>query len=181
MSKKMQQNIILFIIVASGLAYVYYNYLYVPLNQKYEDSVQRLEKTEKRLNEMKRRALELPKLLAEMKMLEQEVADLESLLPKEKEIPDLLRTVTRVAQKHQLRLSAISPDKISAQPNYNELPFQLTVQGTYHNVARFLAEIGQETRILTTRNLNFTAAQGTKENPVTANVTFTLSAYTFKE
>lgn len=180
MTKKMQQNLIMVALVFFGTIFVYYKYLYSPLVNKYKEMYTKVEQTEKRLNEIKRRALELPRLQAEMKQLEMEVALLEKRLPKDKEIPELLRTLTKTAQRYQLKVISISPGGVTPQANYNEVPFQITLQGTYHAFACFLSELGQESRILSERNLSMTANAGTKESPATINANFTLIAYTFK-
>jgi type IV pilus assembly protein PilO len=181
MTKKIQQNLILLLLLSGGILFVYLKYLIGPLNAKYDQTVQNIQQTESKLNEMRRRALELPRLQADMKLLEQEVTDLEKLLPRDKEVPELLRTITKSAQRYQLKISVFAPSGISTQANYNEVLFQINLQGTYHALAHFLAELGQQPRILSVRNVNFAATPSTKENMSTVNVTFMLVAYTFKE
>jgi len=183
MTKQLQQNLIALAIFFVALCFVYYKYLVTPLKLKFNDSLQQRQQTEERLNEMKRRAMELPKLQAEMKLLEEEVSSLEKLLPKDKEIPNLLRIVTKTAQRYQLKIVNFSPVGMSAQANYNEVPFQMTVQGTYHGLAHFLSELGQESRILSARDIVLSTGQQTAQkggDPVTINASFTLVAYTFK-
>jgi len=180
MTKKIQQNLIVLAIGFIALSFIYYKYLITPLQLKYRDSASKLQQVEQKLEEMKMRAMELPKLQAEMKVLELEVAGLEKLLPKEKEIPELLRMVTKTAQKYQLKISNFSPNPIASLSNYNEIPFKITLQGTYHSFAQFLAELGQEPRILSARDIVINANQPSKENPATINVNFLLVAYTFK-
>lgn len=182
MTKKMQQNIIFMVLVLGGLLFVYTRLLMKPLNEKFTDASTRLVQTETKLAEMKQRALTLPQLQADMKFLEAEVSDLEKLLPKEKEAPGLLRTVTNLAKKNGVRIANIVPGAIVSQPNYNELPYQMTISGTYHSVARFLTDIGQSSRVLSTKNILFSFLSGgnSKENPHSITVTFTLTAYTFK-
>lgn len=179
MTKKLQQQIILIVIFAAGGIYGYYNYLLGPMQEKYKASLENLKKTETRLAEIRRRAMELPKLRSEMALLEKEVADLEKLLPKDREIPDLLRTITKTAQRYKLKIGNISPAPIVSQNNYNEVPFQITLRGVYHSLGFFLAEIGQEPRILSTRNITYSAGQASEEGTL-LNVSFTLVAYTFK-
>lgn len=179
MTKKLQQNLIVLAVFAIFAVFVYFKYLMAPLDMKYKNSLQKLSQTESRLEEMKRRALELPKLQAEMKMLELEVAELEQRLPKNREIPELLRMVTKTAQRYHLRITNFAPSPMAQQSNYNEIPFQITMQGTYHSLAHFLSDLGQESRILHAHNINYSAGIN-KENDTTINVSFTLIAYTFK-
>lgn len=180
MSKKMQQNLIALGACFVALVFIYYSYLLSPINKKYSDELQRLSDTEAKLAEMKKRALELPKLQAEMTVLQQEVEDLGKMLPKDKEIPKLLKTVTKISQRYHLKVTNITPMPVVAQANYNEIPFQLTVTGTYHGLARFLSELGQESRILNSKSLNYSGIAPSGKEKNTINVNFTLYAYTFK-
>ena len=180
MTKNIQNNLIILVVLTAFLAFGYFKYIISPLNAKYSEGLKKLKLVESKLADTKRKALELPKLQADMKNLEMQVADLEKLLPKDKDIPDLLRIVTKTAQKYQLRITNITPGSVTSQANYNEIPFQMTVQGTYHALAYFLSDIGQESRILSVKNVNFASNTQTKENTNTVNVNFTLIAYTFK-
>jgi len=176
----MQQNLIVLAITFVALIFVYFSYLIAPLKRRYAETTIRLANTESKLTDMRKRALELPKLQADMAFLEQEVEDLGNRLPKEKEIPSLLRTMTKTAQKYHLKITNITPQPMAAQPSYNEVPFQITLSGTYHSLAHFLAELGQESRILSEKNINFTPGSSGKENTTTINANFVLIAYTFK-
>jgi type IV pilus assembly protein PilO len=180
MDKSTQQNLIALLIGFIVVVFLYYKFLIVPLDNKYADSIDNLKQAQGRLTDMKRRALELPKLQSEMKQLESEVSDLEKRLPKDKEIPGLLRTITKTGQRFQLRINTITPGAIVNAATYNEVPFQISAQGTYHNIANFFSEIGQDSRILSIKDVNYTALAPTKDNANTVNIIFTLIAYTFK-
>lgn len=180
MDKNTRQNIVALIIGFVLAVFFYYKFLIVPLDKKYSDSVDNLKQTQARLGDMKRRALELPKLQSEMKLLESEVSALEKRLPKDKEIPGLLRTITKTGQHFQIKIISIAPSAVVTALNYNEVPFQISAQGTYHNLANFFAEIGQDSRILSIKDVTYNVFSPTKDNPSTVSVTFGLIAYTFK-
>ena len=180
MTKNIQKNLIILVVLIAGLGFGYFNYLIAPLNARYKENLSKLDQIESKLADTKKKALELPKLQADMKNLEMEVADLEKMLPKDKDVPSLIRIITKTAQKYQLSVSNITPGALVSQPNYNEIPFQMTMQGTYHSVAYFLDDIGQESRILSVKNINFVSNNPSKDNPSTVNVNCILVAYTFK-
>jgi type IV pilus assembly protein PilO len=115
-----------------------------------------------------------------MKVLQTQVSDLEKLLPKEKQIPQLLRAITKSAQQYQLKITQITPQPIVAKANYSELPFQLSVQGNFHTLALFLTDLGQGSRLMSARNVVFSQPQQAKDASVSLSATFTLVAYTFK-
>ncbi|MFH1368253.1 MAG: type 4a pilus biogenesis protein PilO [Elusimicrobiota bacterium] len=181
MSKKMQQNLIVLGVCFIAMIFIYYSYLLSPLRKKYADEEKKLADIQLRISEMSQRALELPKLQAEMTFLQQEVEDLGKMLPKDKDVPVLLKTITKISQKYRLKVSNISPQSVVSLANYNEIPFLLTLTGTYHSLAQFLAEIGQESRILNSKNVAFSASGDTSKGAkTTISVNFTLMAYTFK-
>lgn len=180
MTKQIQQTLIAVAIFLGCAIFVYFKYLITPLEKKHQESIQKLENINRKLAEMKRRAQELPKLQMEMKYLEQEVALLEDLLPKEKGTQDLLRIITKNAQNLGISILNISPTGVSAKPNYNEIPFKVTVNGSYHALALFLSNLGQEPRILSTRNLSIKSYASKDKDDKTITANFELIAYTFK-
>lgn len=180
MNKQIQQLIFMLILMA-GAAFLFFNFVVSPKLTQIEQAKQKRLETRARLKEMKVRALELPRLEAEMKILTQEVLGLEKQLPKEAEIPELLRTIIRTAQKYSIKITNIAPPaKPVEQQNYNELPFEITLQGSYHSLAHFMSDLGQEPRILNSKNVKLSGQAQSKENNNTVNVNFTLVAYTFK-
>ena len=176
----MQQNFIFLVLVFAGMLYVYSKYLIGPLNIKHKQAQETLAQTEQKLSDMKRRALELPRLQAEMKYLEDEVKGLEKLLPKDKDMPQLIRMITKTAQRFKISVKNITPGSVTAMSNYDEYPFQISLQGSYHSLAHFLSELAQDERILNFRDLSFSGKAPSKEDPDTINVNFTLVAFTFK-
>lgn len=180
MTKQMQQNLIAMVIFLGMTIFVYFKYLISPMEIKYKETVDKLKQTNSKLTEMKRRAQELPKLQMEMKLLKEEVAVLEKRLPKEKGIQDLLRTITKTAQEYDLSVSNFAPGRIVTKANYNEIPFTINLKGSFHRLAQFLTDLGQESRILSARKLNLSANSGTKDSNITINANFEIIAYTFK-
>lgn len=180
MTKQMIQNIIVMILFLVLIAYAGNRYLLGPQKIKYNDAWTKLDQTQKKLAEMQQRALDLPRLRAEKELLDKEVAELEKLLPLEKEIPQLLRSMTRTAQQYQLKITQITPQAVVPQTNYNELPFLITMQGSYHSLGHFLGDMGQGGRLLSSRNLTISPIGATKNGPTNITATFVLVAYTFK-
>jgi type IV pilus assembly protein PilO len=180
MTKKMQQNIIFMALIAFGMFYIYSKLLIGPLDKQYKIAQDSLAQSEQKLTDMKRRALELPRLQAEMAYLEDEVKDLEKLLPKDKDVPQLIRMITKTAQHYKIDIKTIAPATMNQMPNYTEYPFHISMQCSYSSLAHFFSELAQDERILNFRDVNFSGQAPTKEDPDTISVTFTLVAFTFK-
>ncbi|MCX5781598.1 MAG: type 4a pilus biogenesis protein PilO [Elusimicrobia bacterium] len=182
MTNKIKQQLVFILLIFVGAGFCYFNYILQPLDKKYNEAAIKLNQVETKLAELKIRAMELPKLKAEMESLQKEVAVLEKLLPQNKEIPGLLRTIARKAQRYNLQINVLTPAKIAPMEHYNELPFQVNLRGKYHPLAHFLADIGQEMRLMSVRSVNMNYSGSTDKND-TLNIVsdFTLIAYTYKE
>jgi type IV pilus assembly protein PilO len=180
MNKQIQQLVVMVILLGLCI-FLFVNFLVQPKNTEIEQAKQKRLETRARLVEMQQRALELPKLEAEMQVLKFEVEGLEKQLPRDAEIPELIRMITRTAQKYSIKVTNIAPPvKPVEQPNYNELPFEITLQGSYHALANFLADLGSEARILNARNVKMSVQSQSKDSSNTINVNFTLVAFTFR-
>ena len=182
MTNRVKQSLIIIYTVFFGAIFCYYTYLFKPLNDRYKDAANRLNLEQTKLASLRIRVQDLPKLKAETEMLHQEVDRLAKLLPQHEEIPGLLRIITKRAQKNELQINTLSPGKISSQQNLNEIPFQVYLKGRYHSLARFLADIGQEARIISVRDLNMTYFGSTnKKEQHNLSSDFVLLSYTYSE
>ncbi|MCB4790761.1 MAG: type 4a pilus biogenesis protein PilO [Elusimicrobia bacterium] len=178
MTKQLIQKLVGVGIFIVFFVIVYFKYLAAPLDQKYRESSEQLNNIETKVASMKQKAKELPKLQKEMKLLEEEVAELGKRLPKEKGIQELLRIITKDSQNYHLNVLSFSPNPVAEKSNYFEIPFRVSVKGTYHSLAQFLSDLGQESRIISAKNLEMSADTSSKNNSITAS--FSIIAYTFK-
>lgn len=70
------------------------------------------------------------------------------LLPNEKEIPNLLRTITALGLDSGLEFVLFSPKSEVPKEFYYEIPVSIQVIGKYHNVAKFFDKVGRMDRIV---------------------------------
>lgn len=102
--------------------------------------------------------------------LEQEVKALEALLqqtilklPAEKEIPSLLKRVAGLGWETDLDVAMFKPGSPVAKEFYTEVPVQLKVLGTYHNLGTLFERLGRLERIVNVADLTIRpAAKGQK-------------------
>jgi type IV pilus assembly protein PilO len=127
----------------------------------------------------KKLAAEIDFLREKSRLLELEVSDLQKRLPKSKDIPDLLRRITRNAQRFGVKIRNFQPRPAVAQTEYDELPFDLSMTSNFHSLGNFFAEIGQEERLLAVRNLSLSVQKGTDKS-ITVGGTFKVIAYMAK-
>ncbi|RLB24608.1 MAG: hypothetical protein DRG76_00905 [Deltaproteobacteria bacterium] len=103
---------------------------------------------ERKLNQARIRAKNLKKFKAELKEVDAQFKEALKLLPNEKEIPSLLRSITQLGADSDLTFVLFSPKKERVKAFYVEIPVAMEVRGTYHNVATFFYKVGRMDRIV---------------------------------
>lgn len=175
-----QQKVLLFIL--GGLVFfMFYKYLYGPLGLKLKKVKDELVTKEAKLTIARARANRLDQLMSDYELLRVKVAEAEKRLPREKEIPRLLRDVTSAGRKFKIDIADFRPRKEEEQEYYVSHPFLITLDTGYHNLANFLAEIGQYERIFHIKNLGLTPILGEGDKLKGVAADFQLYTYTFRE
>jgi len=108
------------------------------------------------LEERDRKTLET----ARMQDREQEVAELDrqlklaiTRLPDQQEIPDLLSSISNLGRDSGLDILIFRQKPEGYQEFYAEVPVDMQVRGTYHQVASFFDEVGRLDRIVNVSNI----------------------------
>ncbi len=101
-----------------------------------------------------------PRLEQELKLLEAELQRTVQQLPTDREIPSLLKRVAGLGQEADLDVTLFKPGTPTAKEFYTEIPVQLKVMGTYHNLGLFFERLGRLERIVNVADL--TMRQATK-------------------
>lgn len=124
----------------------------------------------------------LPALERECAEVHQRWEEMSDLLPTSKEIASLLSKVTMAGQESGIHFALFQPGAPREQEFYTVYPVQLRVEGGYHSVGRFLAEVANLDRIVNIVDLNMSAMEPDKQNPErTIVASFTAETYAFKE
>lgn len=90
----------------------------------------------------------LPKFEKEVARLDIELKKALLQLPNEKEIDHLLAQVSDLGRDAGLDIRLFKPDNERKKDYYAEVPVQLEVAGTYHQIATFFDEVGHMDRIV---------------------------------
>ena len=176
-----QQKVLLGILGVFVL-FIFYKYFYNPIGLKVSKVKNELATKQAKLTVARERANRLDELKADYELLKVKVEKAEKKLPREKEIPRLLREVTGAGRKFKIDISGFEPRPEEPQEYYISHPFEMSLETQYHNLANFLAEIGQLERIFHIRNLSLIPtleSESQKLKGITAG--FQLYTYTFKE
>lgn len=101
----------------------------------------------------RRIAKDLPRYKAEVATLEVQLERALQELPDERDIPDLLKAIADRAKNTGLEVALFRPDPEQAQEFFVEIPVRMSVEGSFHQVASFLDEVGRMARIVNVRGI----------------------------
>ncbi len=99
----------------------------------------------------------LPKKKAEYAQLQERLKDLVKQMPEQKDIPNLLRNVSAIAQETKLRIKYFEPKDMQVQEFYSELPFEIRYTGPYHTIGYFFDGVRRLDRIINITTFAFEA------------------------
>lgn len=175
------QKILLSAVASCGVLGVFFFTHLVPFGypNRQEQIVALKAEHEKKSTELARAratVADLPRFEAEYEQLHARWELAAELLPADRQMPALLRKITLAGQQSGVEFVTFRPNGIKPQDHYTELPLQLHVQGGYHQVGSFLAELANMRRIVTVSNLSLkTYPQGDQYKTTAAE--FNASAY----
>ncbi|MCI0432398.1 MAG: type 4a pilus biogenesis protein PilO [Gemmatimonadetes bacterium] len=97
-----------------------------------------------------------PDLERRLAIYEQHMRQLEELIPRREEVSELLHSMSLRAQAARLDLTKMRPEANDPGPFYTRQVYEVSVKGTYHDVGRFLTDVGSLSRIVTPTDLRIT-------------------------
>ncbi|HXS99162.1 MAG TPA: type 4a pilus biogenesis protein PilO [Elusimicrobiota bacterium] len=176
LSKQQQQYLGAGAVLLAVGAGVYVKFFWMPISQKMSDLSGQIEQIDSKIAKATAQASRLQRLQADLAKLNQDAVEAERRLPKAKDVPDVLVTLSTLAQQNRVDVMSFSPGPTKSQQFFTELSYPMTVKGSYHNIGRFLAAIALEERIFNVKDVVYPSAGA--DGAMT--VSFTLLTYQYK-
>lgn len=176
LSKQEQQYVgaAIFAVVLVAAAYV--KFFWLPISAAKAEARVKIAESEAKIDKAKKQAARLERLQQELNVLNEQAVQAELRLPRSKSVPDMLVTLSAVAQKQRVAILSFSPGPVKTQQFFMELNYPVSIRGTYHNIGRFLAALALEQRIFNVQSVNYPSPDSTGEMVIT----FTLLSYQYK-
>jgi type IV pilus assembly protein PilO len=165
--------VVLLLLVVGGFVYS----LYLPKHEEYQQVLQTAETLQAKLEQDRRIARDLPKFEAEYQRMQEQLSEALTQLPNEKEIPTLLTNIASLAKDQGLDVLRFKPGGEVAKGFYAEVPVELKLSGSFHQIALFFQEVGELPRIVNLGNLTM---GGAKTADGQTNLTVDCLATTFR-
>lgn len=144
-----QQRRLLIGLVPLLAVFAYWYFLHGTYVEELGAMETRLETLETRNTQARLRAPQSRELEERLVRFERHIERLEALVPRGEEVSQLLNTISERADQIGVSLARFTPAQADRGTHYSRRTFEMTVQGTYHEIGRFLAEIGSLPRIIT--------------------------------
>jgi type IV pilus assembly protein PilO len=154
LKRPIYQRVLVLVLLLVLLVAGFYYGLYEGQLTEMQNLEKRLTTSEAKLAESRRIAANLPAFKAEYERLQAQLKDALSELPDKKEIPTLLRNIGKLASDQGLDVLTFTPAGEVDKGFYAEVPVDLKLNGSYHDVALFFDAVGNLPRIVNIGNLS---------------------------
>jgi type IV pilus assembly protein PilO len=129
--------------------------LYQPKLKQLKDLQLKVDELHAQVQENKKIADNLPRYKSDYAQLQKELESALTELPNQKEIPTLLTSITSAGKGAGLEFLSFRPKPEEPKDFYSAVPVDISVAGTFHNVANFFVAVGNLPRIVNMNNVAF--------------------------
>ncbi|HBA61749.1 MAG TPA: hypothetical protein DCZ92_13250 [Elusimicrobia bacterium] len=176
MTKEQMGQLAAGVLFGAFFIYVYFVYFWMPLGKTITEKTKKVAKIEADILNAKAQKAKYKNLEGKLVSLQLEKDAAQKKLPRERKLPDLLRTVTDLSKKYKVNVRSMAPAGSAQVEYFLKVSYSISVSGNYHDLGRFLTAIGIEERILTPENVGIRA---TGNPDASCEVSFTLVAYQY--
>lgn len=156
-----------------------YYVIFTDLQVQIDGQRAELAELQKKIDEGRAAERSLAQFREEVNRLQLDLDKLLKVLPTRMNTEDLLRRLRTLTEQGDFKLLRFAPGSRSQQEFYYEWPIQITLDGTYHNLARFFDRISRFSRIINIENLRVSSRPA---DPVrTIGATFTMKTFIYIE
>ena len=161
-----------YIVIAIIIFGLFYFFYYKPKNQELVELREKRIQTENEVVELKRQKEELDQIEVELANMRVKLKELETIIPKEEEIADILNRIEQLANDSRLNIDKFIPRPLVQQEFYAEKPIDIEITGNYHNLAIFFNRLSNFARLFTIPNFSIKSMRNqTDTNTITAATT----------
>lgn len=136
-----------------GLLALDYFFLYSPQSLTISQLTENIGNMQKERDKKKQLVANLPKLEQQLKELDGRLKQAVAQLPDQKEIADLLSSISSKARESGLEILIFRPRGENPQDFYSEIPVDVVVRGGFHELVAFFDEVGRLHRLVNIRNI----------------------------
>ncbi len=169
-------HLILAVVIFGIIFFVYFK----PRNNELKSLKEERMRTEQEVETLKVKKRQLDKIEKEIVMLSRTLNELEAIIPKRKEIWDILRKMQQLALNSRLNIVKFLPKGEIDKEFYYEWPISIEITGSYHNLAIFFDRLSNFSRLFNIEDFSIKSL-GNQTDASTISAAYTAKTYIFRE
>ena len=178
------KKVLILVIILCAMAGLYLWRFFLPGQEELSAAQREGSKLENELSNSKAIARDLQKYNEQVAKLNEELRNALTQLPNEKEIPEILKTISGLGKESNLEFTLFKPRPEKPQEFFADVPIDLVALGSYHNVGIFFNKVSKLPRIINVIDFNLTKAKdvkGKSENEILLTTSCMIRTYRFIE
>lgn len=136
---------------------VFFFAYYQPKSEEIDNLLSQKSTLEREVREVKAKAADLAKFEKELEEARLVFEETSALLPKDKEIPKLLKDISSLGRSAGLDFLTFKPLADTPKDFYAEIPVTINVRGPYHNMGFFFDQVSKLERIVSVTNVKMSS------------------------
>jgi type IV pilus assembly protein PilO len=130
-----------------GLLVCSYFFVFAKMNIKAQSLRSDIASKQKAMDDLKQATAGISDVEHKITELQQAIDFFEKKLPAEREVEDILKEISPMAEQNNLTIKTVKPQKTDRGPNYSEEPIQITLSGDFNGYYAFLLQLEKLPRI----------------------------------
>lgn len=123
---------------------------------------------------------QLPQFQERVAKAQQDLDKLLDILPDRRNVHELVRQVRLLAEREDFTLTRFTTGRQTQREYFNEWPITISLQGTYHNLARFFDRMSRFSRIINVDDLRIGTVRNQRPNR-TIGASFVAKTFIYRE
>ncbi len=178
------KKVAILVVILCVITGLYLYVFFIPWQDEMKVARTELSKLNKELTESKAITRDLQKFKDQVNKLNEELKNALTQLPNEKEIPEILKTISSLGKESNLEFTLFRPKPEVPQQFYAQVPIELVALGSYHNIGLFFDRVSKLPRIINVVDFNMTRAKdvkGKSETEILVKTSCMINTYRFIE
>jgi len=178
------KKLLILVLILCAMAGLYLWRFFLPSQEELGAAQREGIKLENELNNSRAIARDLQKYNEQVASLNEALRNALTKLPNEKEIPEILKTISSLGKESNLEFILFRPRPEKPEQFLASVPIDLVALGSYHNVGIFFDKVTKLPRIIKVIDFNLTKAKEIKgkfENEILLRTSCMISTYRFIE
>lgn len=168
-------------LLIGGIAFgIFYFVHYSDTQLRIKGTIVQIDKLDKEIRGLEKKKDKIQQMQEEVKKKEETLEKLKEILPEKNEISQNLKKIQAIITTAKLDIQAWNNKAEVNRQFHTEVPFEIKLEGNYHNLAMFFDQLSKLKKIFTVSNLRLAPrAPMTRAFSITAS--FLTSTYIFRE